>query len=87
MEPISPSPDLTTVLRELHANEIGYSLEAFYDAGIEVKLGDHLNGFKAERVFAPEDFDLIPRWLAEQTCLHFPDSPFAQAHPTPKLSS
>jgi hypothetical protein len=87
MEPIGPPPDLATVLREIYANEIGYSLEAFYDAGIEVKLGDHMNGFAAERTFRPEEFELIPRWLAEQACLHFPDSPFARRFPTPKLSS
>jgi hypothetical protein len=52
-----------------------------------VKLGDHEEAIKAERTFLRYKFHLIPRWLAEQACRHYPDSDFARRWPASKLSS
>jgi hypothetical protein len=79
---------LAQVLREIYDNELSFSINApVWDAGLIVKIGDHENATKAERNFRRDEFDLIPRWLAEQVCLHYPDSDFARRWPTSRLSS
>lgn len=36
------------VLKKLYASEINCSISCFWDNGWDVKLGDEMNGFKAE---------------------------------------
>jgi hypothetical protein len=80
--------DLAQVLREIYDSELSFSIAApVWDAGIVVKIGDHENDVKAARTFRPEELDQVPRWLAEQACLHYPDSVFARRWPPSRLSS
>lgn len=54
---------LETILRELYAREINVSISSFWDAGYTVRLGDDMNGYRAEREFKSEEFDQIGDWL------------------------
>ena len=37
-----------SIFQRLYDSEINFEVSAFYDAGFDVRLGDHLNGFLAE---------------------------------------
>jgi hypothetical protein len=34
-----------SILQRLYDSEINFEVARFYDAGFDVRLGDHLNGF------------------------------------------
>jgi hypothetical protein len=65
-----------SVFRRLYDSEINFEVSGFYDAGFDVRLGDHLNGFLAEGKV--ETWDEAEAWLRDQALAHFPDSKFAQ---------
>lgn len=69
---------LDEVLAGLYASEINYSLTCFWDAGVEVKLGDALNGFTAEANVP--NIAAAAAWLDEQARQQYPDSHYAQSH-------
>ncbi len=50
-------------LLELWKREIGINLTSFPGIGFTVKLGDDLNGFKADREFGPPDLHDIGGWI------------------------
>jgi hypothetical protein len=64
------------IFQRLYDSEINFEVSGFYDAGFDVRLGDHLNGFlvkgKVETSAAAE------AWLRDQALAHFPDSKFAK---------
>ena len=65
-------------LKDLYDSEINWSLSTFWDGGIDVKLGDELNGFKDEA-----NFDTIGEcvdWLVEAACAYYPLSTFAKKY-------
>jgi hypothetical protein len=64
-----------SILQRLYNSEINFEVSAFYDAGFDVRLGDHLNGFVAEDKVAWAEAEA---WLRDQALAHFPDSKFAQ---------
>ena len=65
-----------SILQRLYDSENNFEVSGFYDAGFDVRLGDHLNGFLVKgRVEAWTDAEA---WLREQALAHFPDSKFAQ---------
>jgi hypothetical protein len=45
---INRMADLKEILISLYASEINASISWLWDGGIDVKLGDSLNGYKAE---------------------------------------
>jgi hypothetical protein len=54
-------------LKQLYSkHELNVSISSFWDCGWRVRLGDELNGFQAERIFAMEEFDQIGDWLLEE---------------------
>jgi hypothetical protein len=57
---------LEHALRTLYAAEQNVSLSSFWDNGWQVRIGDEMNGFTAERTFRPEELDQIGAWLIEQ---------------------
>jgi hypothetical protein len=65
-----------SILQRLYNSEINFEVSAFYDAGFDVRLGDHLNGFLVEG--KAETWADAEAWLREQALAHFPDSKFAQ---------
>lgn len=74
-------PSLTAVLQALYASEINASISCFWDAGWDVKLGDELNGFKAERTFENSELDAAAVWLVSEAKRAFPQSEFAKTWP------
>jgi hypothetical protein len=83
-----PLPDeLLGVMAALSASKINCTVATFHDGGWTLKLGDDLNGFVAQRSFAPAELDHAVRWLAGRACEYYPASEFARLHPTAKLIS
>jgi len=74
------TPALLSVLCALYASEIKVSIgiSACWDEGWEVKLGNRVNGFVAEKTFANAELDKVALWLAEQASVHYPESDFAR---------
>ena len=67
---------LEEILTSLYASEINVLISWFWDGRIEVKLGDELNGYKAEgKVLTVAD---VAEWLREQACRCYPASGFAK---------
>jgi hypothetical protein len=65
-----------SILQRLYDSEINFEVSGFYDAGFDVRLGDHLNGFVAKGKV--ETWTEAEAWLRDQALAHFPDSKFAQ---------
>ena len=72
------SPSLLSVLCALYASEINVSISSLWDAGWKVKLGDSVEGFKAEKDFANAELAQAANWLAEQACFFYPESNFSR---------
>lgn len=68
-------------LQAIQDSEINFQIETFWDMGFVVKLGDDLNGLKAENCFRDKDGGLqaAVNWLVEQTVKCYPDSDFAKS--------
>lgn len=65
------------IIQRLYNSEINVSISSFWDGGFEVKIGDDMNGFKAEtnvRTFAEAE-----AWLEEEAKRLYPESVFALA--------
>ena len=66
--------DLAAELQKIYDSEINVEISWLWDGGIEVRLGDHLNGFVAEtNVFLGAD--ILP-WLQEAIAHFYPDSTY-----------
>jgi hypothetical protein len=62
-------------LKKLHASEINFRIETFWDAGFRWKLGDDVNGYVAEGdAKTLEDAAWLLAGAARE---HFPESQFA----------
>lgn len=68
-------PTLTEVLKALYASEINVEISCFWDSGWAVRLGDEMNGFKAQDTI--DTIDDVPRWLIQQAKAFYPNSQFA----------
>lgn len=73
--------DLAAVLEALYEAEINFQITTFWDMGVEVGLGDPMNGFRAEAVFYPAtplrrgdqwEVSQIADWLHAEATAHFP---------------
>ena len=62
------------VLKDLYDSEINFSIETLWH-GMEVKLGDVVNGFFAETSVL--EFAEAEEWLTQQAIRHYPESVFA----------
>jgi hypothetical protein len=65
-----PRLDLEEILRNVYASEINASISWLWDGGIDVKLGDPLNGYKAEDQVST--FSEAAVWLRDQACTYYP---------------
>jgi len=64
-----------SIVQRLYDSEINFEVSGF-DAGFDVRLGDHLNGFLVKDKV--ETWAEAEAWLRDQALAHFPDSRFAQ---------
>ena len=67
--------DIEIVLNRLYESEINCSISTFWDNGWDVKLGDEMNGFRAEGNF--RSLDEVAAFLDREARKHFPDSAYA----------
>jgi hypothetical protein len=58
------------ILGDLYASAIDVEIAWLWDGGIDVRLGDPLNGYKAEGKVSSIAEAAV--WLRDQTCLHYP---------------
>ena len=75
MSPAGHGFDIEAIFNDLYASEINASISWIWDGGIDVKLGDALNGFKAEGKVGT--FAEAAVWLREEACALYPDNEFA----------
>ena len=66
---------LDEVLDKLYDSEINFSISCFWDNGIDVKLGDEMNGFRAETNVATSAE--AAAWLDAQARRFYPQSKYA----------
>jgi hypothetical protein len=66
-----------SIFQRLYDSEINFEVSVFYDAGFDVRLGDALNGFLAQRKVGT--WAEAEAWLHEQALVHYPDSEFAKS--------
>lgn len=84
--------DLALILARLYRSEINCSISTEWDGGWDVKLGDEMNGWKAETTIDCPTADVsrhrtvedvaagiaeVARWLDAQARQHFPLSEYA----------
>ncbi len=67
-----------SILQELYDSEINFVLSTLWDAGFDWRLGDELNGFKAEGCGLTLD-EAIGQ-LAFAAFKNYPDSVFTKTH-------
>ena len=70
--------DVEAILDDLYASEINVEISWLWDGGIDVKLGDQLNGYKAEGKVSMMHTAAV--WLRDQACQQHPDSGFARKY-------
>jgi hypothetical protein len=71
-----PMSDLEEILSALYESEINAAISWLGDGGIDVELGDPLNGYDADGKVST--FAEATAWLRDQACRHYPDSEFAR---------
>ena|SRR5579863_9410905 len=76
--------DLAAELQKIYASEINVRIGWFWDCGIEVRLGDEMNGYLAEENVRTVD-EIVP-WLQEAIAHFYPHSTYA-ASLDPELTS
>ena len=73
---LESSVDLAAELQRIYESQINVRIGWFWDCGIEVRLGDDINGFLAEE-FVPSIGEVLP-WLQEAIARFYPDSTYAK---------
>jgi hypothetical protein len=72
--------DTAAEFQKIYDSEINVELSWLWDGGIEVRLGDRLNGYVAE-TNVPLVTDVIP-WLQDAIAHFYPDSTYANGLPS-----
>lgn len=63
-------------LQKVYDSEINFSISTFWDAGFDVKLGDKLNGFLAEKTGLRDMADVCKE-IEIMILEHYPESEIA----------
>ena len=69
--------DLAAELQRIYDSEINIRIGWMWDGGIEIRLGDEMNGFKAEET-VPSAEEILP-WLQEAIAHFYPESTYAMS--------
>ena len=72
---MTPPSKVAAVLQDLYDSEINFAISTFWDAGFDWKLGDEVNGYKAEG--QGRSFLEAANQLRDAAIKHFPESEFA----------
>lgn len=62
------------IFQELYDSEINFSVSCFWDGGFTVKLGDTMNGWKAEADV--KTWHEVNNWLRAEAIKAYPGSQF-----------
>ena len=68
--------DLGTELQKIYDSKINVGFSWLWDGGIDVRLGDSVNGYLAEAI-VPSVADSLP-WLQEAIAHFYPESTYAK---------
>jgi len=71
------SMDLAAAFQKIYDSEINVRIGWFWDCGVEIRLGDDMNGFLAEETVRSVA-DVIP-WLQEAIAHFYPESSYAKS--------
>jgi len=63
-------------MQRLYDSEINVAVSSFWDDGFYVKLGDEMNGYRAEG--RCQTWADVEEWLEGMARIHYPDSAFAR---------
>jgi predicted RNA-binding Zn-ribbon protein involved in translation (DUF1610 family) len=74
-EIVMGSADLAVELQKVYDSEINLEIGWLWDGGIEIRLGDKVNGFLAEETVASMA-EIIP-WVREAIAHFYPNSAYA----------
>ena len=69
--------ELAAELQKIYDSEINVSISWLWDGGMDVRLGDAVNGFRAEETFA--DAAEIAPWLQQAIAHFYPNSTYARS--------
>jgi len=69
---------MKNLLKSLYESEINILIDWMWDSGIQVKIGDRMNGYKSVKLF--DSFDEIESWIEKEAKKHYPDSTFAKTY-------
>ena len=69
--------DLAIELQKIHDSEINVEIAWLWDGGIDVRLGDKMNGYLAEQNVKAAS-EIVP-WLQEAIAHFYPSSEYATA--------
>jgi len=69
--------DLAIELQKIYDSEINVEIAWFWDGGIDVRLGDKMNGYLAEQSVKAAS-EIVP-WLQEAIAHFYPSSEYATA--------
>jgi hypothetical protein len=69
--------DLAIELQKIYDSEINLRIGWLWDGGIEIRLGDEVNGFLTQETL-PSAVEILP-WLQEAIAHFYPDSPYTAA--------
>lgn len=72
------TPSLISIIQALYRSEINCSISCFWDAGWDVKVGDEINGWRAQTNFANDKLGDAGPWLIAAAKRAWPDSEFAK---------
>ena len=64
-----------SILQRLYDSEINVAISSFWDDGFYVKLGDGMNGYRAEGLC--RTWHDVEEWLTAMARIHYPTSDFA----------
>jgi hypothetical protein len=70
--------ELATLMGHLHDSEINVEISVFNDAEWRAKLGDPVNGYRAEQIFG--SLGQAAKWLRAKAIEIYPKSEFAKAY-------
>jgi hypothetical protein len=71
--------DLASELQKIYNSEINVRIGWFWNCGVEVRLGDDMNGYLAAD-FVPTVADIVP-WLQEAIAHFYPASTYTASLP------
>ena len=64
---------IAQAIEELYRREINFSISCFWDGGIDVRLGDNINGWKAHINLEPSEMKLAGDWMLEKAVTYWPE--------------